>query len=678
MKPTLICLLAGLINCHSLASLQAQRSIVQTSDGIFTTRENPSALPLPAAEEAFQFIIYGDRTGGDREGLKVLKQAVEDTNLMDPDFVLTVGDLIQGYNRPTEWQIEADEFKQIMNGLSMPWFPVAGNHDIYWDFKDPQRPRQHHEQNYELTFGPLWYSFQHKNTGFIVLFSDEGDLQTGEKGFNQGRLQTMSADQIDFLKQALHNFRELPRVFVALHHPRWIGGGYTGGNWPAVHQLLLEAGNVQAVFGGHIHRMRFDPQDGIDYYALATTGGHLSADLPEVGYLHHFNVVTVRPDGYSMATVPVGAVMDPKRFAPEFLTDVQSVRTMRPQRLDEALPISLEGAVRRPYRVSIPNPGKHPLEVSLTPKVGADWRVAPDHQHIIIPPGKTDGMEFYFYRQDSSAMPAGQQDPWQDFTMPALEMNIDYLHDAARIRMPAVPVSVDLQLQPFPAGTFQDDLGHCLTLGGTQTESIRREVFDIRSDCARVSSSAVPLPQGPFTLEAWIYPTELDGSRAVVAKTQSSEYALFLHDGLPQFDVHLQGKYVSPKSTERVPLNQWTHLAGVFDGQQVRLFVNGLPVASLPGSGSRDVNQLPLYIGADPDGSGSPTRQFAGQLDEVRLSTRVRYASEFQPLRRFRSDEGTVLLLHLDRAAGPFLLDDSTPAATVFRFGAASIQPVNP
>ena len=68
-----------------------------------TTRETALAVPVAKQEEAFQFLIYGDRTGGVPEGLSILEQAVTDTNLLDPDFVMTVGDLIQGYNETPEW-----------------------------------------------------------------------------------------------------------------------------------------------------------------------------------------------------------------------------------------------------------------------------------------------------------------------------------------------------------------------------------------------------------------------------------------------------------------------------------------------------------------------------------------------------------------------------------------------
>ena len=75
----------------------------ENDDRFLTTRSSLQVLPLTKQDDVFHFVIYGDRTGGVPAGLKVLEQAVKDTNLLDPDLVMTVGDLIQGYNDTPEW-----------------------------------------------------------------------------------------------------------------------------------------------------------------------------------------------------------------------------------------------------------------------------------------------------------------------------------------------------------------------------------------------------------------------------------------------------------------------------------------------------------------------------------------------------------------------------------------------
>ena len=651
------------------------REVIRLRGEIFTTRTKPITVPLPVQDNAFHFAIYGDRTGGDPSGLKYLRQAVTDTNLMDPDFVMTVGDLIQGYNRPDQWKEQANEFKGIMSKLNMNWFPVAGNHDIYWDFRDRNRPNIHHEASFEEHFGPLWYSFKHKSNGFIALYSDEGDRETGEKGFNDSRLQNMSEEQLNFLEQALEKLGDCKQVFVFLHHPRWLGRNYDGSNWPEVHKRLVQAGNVSAVFGGHIHHMTFTgPVDGIQYYTLGATGGHIAFDSPELGYLHHFNIVTVRENDFQVATLPVGSVIDPKTFKMDFLLDVEKVRDLQPTRAGERLLIDAMGGARGDYTVAITNPGIHPIEVTLSPNLNGNWQAVPDHQHAIIPAGKSAALQFHFFHPPESNSAGSETGAdWSDFNVPSFGLSIEYLHTSARIRLPDSTVSVDLGLKV--PDDFAAETNGCLELRGTQTARIRRPLKSIQNDSARINFGDFELPQGAFTLEAWIRPTKHDRSRGIVCNTQSSGYALFLHNGLPQFDVHLDGSYVSPAGDEKITLDSWTHVAGVYDGSSAKLFLNGKLTQSLPASGARTQNQLPLYIGADPDGYGNPSREFAGQIDEVRLSKVARYTAEFEPQLRFQSDENTVVLLHLDQKFGPFLINASQSHVPALIFGKAQITP---
>ena len=612
---------------------------------VMTTRSGARVLAPTDEKDVFHFVVYGDRTGGVPEGLKVLEQAVVDTNLVDPDLVMTVGDLIQGYNETPQWLDQMKEFKAIMKKLNMPWYPVAGNHDIYWR-GNGRAPQGHHESNYEEHFGPLWYSFRHKNAGFIVLYSDEGDPKTNLKAFNSGKLQTMSDAQLEFLDKALADLKETDHVFVFLHHPRWVGKGYSGGNWDEVQRRLANAGNVSAVFAGHIHQMRYDgAKDGIEYFALATTGGHLGAEISGAGLLHHFNLVSVRKDGVSVSAIPVGAVIDPKDFTPELLNDVGLARSVRPKSVGDPVLLSMDGSASGDLKFEIANPSSRAVEVNIALDQESQrrgWQSTLDHQHVTIPPGEKEAIEFRLKRGAEKSI---------GVTIPKLFVQVDYLAEKARIRLPEIRVPLDVSLDQVPAEYFKNQADQYLVVKG-------------EASALRVASHQINLPQGPMTLEAWLKPDVLEGYRGVVAKTEVSEFAIFSDEGAPTFDVHLSGNYVGAATDQKLVSGKWTHVAGVFDGAKVMLFVDGKLMGETPARGKRRRNDLSLIIGADPNHAGQPSRAFSGGIDEVRLSKVARYTESFEPQKRFEPDDDTTLLLHMDRTLGPFVLDHSPSAAT--------------
>lgn len=617
----------------------------------FWTDREGLALPLPDEDEAFTFAIFGDRTGGPAAGVAVLADAVDDVNLIGPDLVMTVGDLIEGYSTVDPWMAQMVEFRGIMDRLDAPWFPVAGNHDVYW--RGPDRPAEEHERRYETHFGPLWYAFEHKQCLFVVLYSDEGNPDTGERNFRKPDCQRMSPEQFDWLDGILDDHADARHVFVFLHHPRWIGGQY-GDDWDRVHERLVAAGNVSAVFAGHIHRMRYDPKDGIEYLTLATVGGHQPGYSADAGFLHQYHLVTVRDDALAMAALPVGEVLDPRAITGAVSTAMDRLARSNID-VDTQVAIGANGSASGTVLARVMNPTEFPVDLAVTPE-SADgrWRFGPDHRHATLEPGESIELDFAVSR-GVSPVDAG-------FRIPAVRVDAELLAGGRRFAARSTTATTRPTVEIPVAWRGGDGPDRGLQFDGVDDHLV-------------VPHDALVIPDGPMTVEAWIRGDDYRGRRGLLARTESSEHGIFVSNGRPGYFVHLDGRYAEATAPEPVlETGRWHHVAGVFDGAEVRMYVDGELVARVPGSGRRTGNRLPFMIGADVDGSGRATSHFSGIIDDVRVSTTARYTgSSFDPSAELEPDEHTVLHLDLDRAYGPWWIDRSESGAHAITRGSPTV-----
>ncbi len=616
---------------------------------IVTDRDSPADLPLPDEEDAFLIAVFGDRTGGPADGVKILAEAVADVNLLEPDLVMTVGDLIQGYNTTVPWLAQMLQFRLIMDQLLCPWFPVAGNHDVYW--RGDARPVGEHEANYETHFGPLWYAFEHKHTWFVVLYTDEGDPETGEKNFSKPASQRMSPEQFAWLDSVLERASDADHVLVFLHHPRWLGGGY-GDDWDRVHARLLAAGNVSAVFAGHIHHMRYDPIDGLEYFTLATVGGGQAGDLPEAGYLHQYHLVTVRPDRLSVAAYPVGTAIDPREVTGDVAEDARTLASSWKPELS-TLAMESDLSVDGTLEVTVTNPARRAIEVGLGPEGGdVAWTFDPDHVHARLDPGASETLRFRSWRSKGLA---------ESLAVPDLVLDCDYLGDGLRVPIPQKRLGLRLAVDSLPRAR-----------GDVPDTALR---LDGSGDWVDVDHALLDLPDGPFTVEGWVHANTFRSRQGFLNKTQQAEFGVFLDGGRPAFLVHLDGRYAEAVAPEpMLETGRWHHVAGVFDGEQVRLYVDGQRVASHAASGARRISPLPFLIGADPDGAGGGVDALDGAIDEVRISSTARYdGPSFRLTARHLPDRDTVLLLHMDEGLGPWVLDASPRQIHGTRVGEARL-----
>src|SRR5258706_496495 len=132
-----------------------------------------------------------------------------------------------------------------------------------------------------------------------------------------------------------------------------------------------------------------------------------------------------------------------------------------------------------------------------------------------------------------------------------------------------------------------------------------------------------------MTLEVWVFPTgSLASWRAVLDKNVDGYYLMASSD--PNNRPAVGGPWTGVNQTTAAPtalaLNAWTHLAATFDGATVRLYVNGVQVASQAQTAPLATTTGTLQIGGD----SYPNEFFAGRIDEVRIYNRALTQAEIQ------------------------------------------------
>ena len=182
-----------------------------------------------------------------------------------------------------------------------------------------------------------------------------------------------------------------------------------------------------------------------------------------------------------------------------------------------------------------------------------------------------------------------------------------------------------------------------------------------------------------MTAEAWIYPTVSRGdNQAIVAHWQTTasnlaSYELYLDtNGKLAFAVVggaaglMNGSSIT--SSGAVPLNQWTHVAGVYNAQAGRLtvYVGGAIAATaaltLVPAQVVQLASVPLTVGRLPAGAAQE-QPFQGYIDEVRVSSVTRYTAGFTPAATLGADAQTIVLYHFDEPSGTTAHDASSHAS---------------
>jgi hypothetical protein len=282
--------------------------------------------------DEFQFVVIGDRTGGANfQGTFDL--AMGQLNLLQPEFVINVGDLIEGYSDDAkELNAEWDECDKMLNKLKMPFFRTPGNHDIANDVAKEVWLERH---------GATYYHFVYKNTLFVVLDSEDpprtppegikekldeyNRLQESDPEKAKSMLAEFMADEsvvaglgepVEFLdeqiaavKDALDQNPDVRWTFLFLHDPCWENPSES---FKAIQKLLRKRDHT--FIAGHLHYYDYDKVGGYEHITMGPAGASFHAEGP--GNVDHLMWVTMTEDGPEIGNIALKGIFDRKGLDP--------------------------------------------------------------------------------------------------------------------------------------------------------------------------------------------------------------------------------------------------------------------------------------------------------------------------------------------------------------------------
>lgn len=152
--------------------------------------------------------------------------------------------------------------------------------------------------------------------------------------------------------------------------------------------------------------------------------------------------------------------------------------------------------------------------------------------------------------------------------------------------------------------------------------------FDGNDDYVQCGRGAVLDIVGPVTVEAWIHPLAVppaEGEAGIVGKSFNS-YLLSYYGGAPYCWWYIG--HGSNYCNMWLELGSWQHVVGTFDGDSMKLYVDGKLAGSRTSKFKTMAREKDFFIGraAEPEAAEPDypkVKHFEGMLDAVRVYSRV-------------------------------------------------------
>lgn len=313
----------------------------------------------------FQFVIVSDHTGGHRPG--VFEQATRKTNLLQPEFVITVGDMIEGYTEDRvlierQW----DEFDALADRFVAPFFYVPGNHDF---------TNKVMAEIWAKRYGRSYYHFLYHDVLFLCLNTEDGGL---------GKI---AEEQITYVQNVLKRHADVRWTFVFMHEPIWHQGyGSPHPDWARIEAALGDRDFT--VFAGHWHGYRRAVRNDRRYYILSVTGGGSRLRGEAFGEFDHVVWVTLKDDGPVIANLTLEGILPEDVVTGEQYNQVYELSrsfdiSCEPVRIDGVVPDTTD------IKMSIKNDSDLPLHLTGGFLSAGEVHIHPHALDLVTPPGET-------------------------------------------------------------------------------------------------------------------------------------------------------------------------------------------------------------------------------------------------------------------------------------------------
>jgi hypothetical protein len=315
---------------------QRRKALTQTAAFLDALPSDQARVPRtikPFADqpENFQFVIVGDRTGGHRPG--VFAHAIERINQLQPEFVVGVGDLIEGYKEDeSELNREWDEFDDIVSALDMPFFYTVGNHDIGNNvMRELWLRRNGRDYYYFVYHNVLFISLNTEDPPVILaeetlrkqawleemMLKDPQKIRQllrerrnstgagGEKPTLPGEV-AISDKQVAWVEQVLGTHEDVRWTIFLMHKPAW---DYDNPGFDRIETLAQ--GRPYTMIAGHEHYFNYSRRHDRDYITMATTGGIWLSE--GAGSFDHIAWVTMTDNGPLISNIALCGLLGTPR-----------------------------------------------------------------------------------------------------------------------------------------------------------------------------------------------------------------------------------------------------------------------------------------------------------------------------------------------------------------------------